>query len=411
MKGRGWMKGTKEMKRYQLIVIGGGRLGSVIAGQAATWGAHVALLDPGGEGEEDFFAYEGMVDVYKGNVRFLTEHEVEVAGQVRLAAKAFIIALEHVREVPEPASVATTGEVAEEPGWRQPPTKKWVVLGGTEHGIEWAQALARQGAQVTVVETGARLLPDYDPECLSILEASLRQEGVRVRCHTQVVKVVQRANKKIIQLQFDGLVEALETDEIVSADVSLPQVSSLGLAELGLTYKEGGVVTDSWMRTSCSHIYAVGTLVHGRPDCGVWLEEVRRVTMNALLGTKHRIDYSIAPRIVKTDPPLVAVGMSEEQVQQVDDGAQVWREQRMTGLIKLITRRDGEIAGIHAVGTEVDGPVEALRQAKRNRVYVDRPERFHQLLQQKRTSLFHSLPVWWGDWVDKGIRAYVRLRR
>lgn len=165
------------------------------------------------------------------------------------------------------------------------------------------------------------------------------------------------------------------------------------------------------MRTSCSHIYAVGTLVHGRPDCGVWLEEVRRVTMNALLGTKHRIDYSIAPRIVKTDPPLVAVGMSEEQVQQVDDGAQVWREQRMTGLIKLITRRDGEIAGIHAVGTEVDGPVEALRQAKRNRVYVDRPERFHQLLQQKRTSLFHSLPVWWGDWVDKGIRAYVRLRR
>jgi pyruvate/2-oxoglutarate dehydrogenase complex dihydrolipoamide dehydrogenase (E3) component len=375
MKGQGWMKGTKKMKRYQLIVIGGGRLGSVIAGQAATWGAHVALLDPGGVGEEDFFAYEGMVDVYKGNVRFLTEHEVEVAGQVRLAAKAFIIALEHVREVPEPASVATTGEVAEEPGWRQPPTKKWVVLGGTAHGIEWAQTLARQGAQVTVVETGARLLPDYDPECLSMLETSLRQEGVRVRCHTQVVKVVQRANKKIIQLQYDGFVEALETDEIVSAD------------------------------------YAVGPQVHGRPDCGVWQEEVRRVTMNALLGTKHRIDYSIAPRIVKTDPPLVAVGMSEEQARQEDEGARVWRGQRMTGLVKLITRRDGAIAGIHAVGPDVDGPVEALRQAKRNRVCVDRPERFQQLLQQDRTGWAHSLPVWWGDWVDKGIRAYVRLRR
>jgi glutathione reductase (NADPH) len=293
--------------------------------------------------------------------------------------------------------------------------------------VEWAQALARQGAQVTIVEAGDRLLPGYDPDCLPFLEKALSQEGIRVRCQTHVVKAIQRADKKIVQLRFDGWVEALETDEILLSEADPPQVSQFGLERLGLAFIEGCLVTDEWMRTNSRHIYAVGAGVFQRPDCGYWPEEVRKVTLNALLGMKLGIDYSSAPRVIKTEPELVAIGMSEKQAKTGGNGIRVWRgyltpegewaeeASSAAGLVKLIADDHGTILGIHAVGMGVSSRIQGLREANRHKEKIFHLRRFRELLRRdpapSRGVWRHSLRFRLEDWVEQGIRACVRLQK
>lgn len=414
------------MKQYQLIVIGSGKLGLAIANQAVKWGAQVALLHQSEEEGQPLIGSEG-VDVYSGSVRFVTEGELEVDGGMRIGGRSIIIALEPIRRIPEIDGLAELGKKLDDEGAkRRPLAKKWMVLGGTTQGVEWAQALARQGAQVTIVEAGKKVLPDYDPDCRAVLEKVLWQEGIRLRCQTDVVKVIQRANKNIVQLRFDGLVEAVETDELLLAEVDLPNMAALGLDSLGLELKQGRVIADRAMRVS-RQIYAVGEGVAQRPLGRFWPEEVERVTLNALLGLTLAIDYSSMPRVTKTNPALVAIGMSEEQARNEGKRYRVWHRVLTpdgewveefpsdTGRVKLITDEDGTILGIHAVGQELSTRLAALLAAKRHHKKITHPRRFQELLQWDSTDSHrvwnHSLRFRLEDWIEKGIRVCVRLRK
>lgn len=68
--------------------------------------------------------------------------------------------------------------------------ERLLVIGGGPVGCEMAQAFARLGSSVTLIEAARRLLPREDPDAAAIVASALRRDGVDVRLARRAVKVV-----------------------------------------------------------------------------------------------------------------------------------------------------------------------------------------------------------------------------
>jgi pyruvate/2-oxoglutarate dehydrogenase complex dihydrolipoamide dehydrogenase (E3) component len=103
------------------------------------------------------------VDVFRGEARFVSPHEVDVNGQ-RLRARNFVIAtgsraavpkIEGIDEVPYFTNETIFDDLKEKP-------ESMIVLGGGPIGCELAQTFRRLGVEVTIVQRGDQLLPRED---------------------------------------------------------------------------------------------------------------------------------------------------------------------------------------------------------------------------------------------------------
>lgn len=82
-----------------------------------------------------------------------------------------------------------------------------VVIGGGTVGLELAQAFARFGSQVIVLEAAGRLLSEEEPEAGELLAQVLREEGLGVRLAAEVRTVDHSGDAFTVELA-DGPVRA-----------------------------------------------------------------------------------------------------------------------------------------------------------------------------------------------------------
>jgi pyruvate/2-oxoglutarate dehydrogenase complex dihydrolipoamide dehydrogenase (E3) component len=276
--------------------------------------AHIAGIE-----DEDVLADEG-VRVLRGRARLTsTRGEVSVDGD-RLRAPLLVLAsgsgpaappVEGLDQVPYLTN-ETVFDLDALPG-------RLAVLGGGAIGCELAQAFARLGAQVTVVEVADRLLALEEPETSEVVTAALRADGVTVHTGTKVVRAASAGDGVVLTLD-DG--RTVEADRLLVAAGRRAGTEGLGLDEAGVRTERGYVVTDERMRTSVDGVYAVGD-VTGRLQLTHAADEMGRVAVtdafSRLPGAKFRAAWT--PWAVFTSPEVGRVGMTE--VQAAEHGGRV----------------------------------------------------------------------------------------
>lgn len=144
---------------------------------------------------------------------------------------------------------------------------KVVCIGGGLLGLEVAGAVARQGADVTVLEGLDWLLPrQLDAQASAILKQKIEDLGIKV-----IVPALTKA------LLGEGRVEVVELADGQTLPVDLVLISTGVSANLELAKSAGltvnrGVVVDERMRTSNPDIFAAGDLIEfqGR-GYGLWM--------------------------------------------------------------------------------------------------------------------------------------------
>src|SRR5919201_2004514 len=133
------------------------------------------------------------VDVFRGEARFVSPHELEVNGQ-KLRAKNFVIAtgsravipkIEGIENVPYFTNETIFDELKEQP-------ESMIVLGGGPIGCELGQALARLGIKVTIVEYGQQILGPEDLDVAEFMQKRLEGEGIEVQHCTEAKRVSMR---------------------------------------------------------------------------------------------------------------------------------------------------------------------------------------------------------------------------
>ena len=253
------------------------------------------------------------VDVFIGEGRFTGSGTLDVAGQ-RLRFARAVIATGARASAPPIPGLPESGYLTNETLFTLTdlPTRL-AVIGAGPIGCEMAQAFARLGSRVTLVETKRQVLPREDAEGAALVLSALRSDGVEVRSGVKVRSLRPGARSKTLVLDAEGEAQDLEVDEVLVAVGRAPNVEGLGLEAAGVTTGRGGVVVDDFLRTTNRRILAAGDV------CSVFkfthaADAMARIAIrNALFFGRSRTSALTVPWCTYTSPELARVGLSKKE--------------------------------------------------------------------------------------------------
>jgi Pyruvate/2-oxoglutarate dehydrogenase complex, dihydrolipoamide dehydrogenase (E3) component, and related enzymes len=256
--------------------------------------------------------------VYRGDAQVVTRGIVEVRHDGithRLEAKNLVVAVgSRSKAPPVPGLDAIHCWTNREATLARELPKSLLVLGGGPTGCELAQAYARFGVPVTIVQSGDRLMPTDHPRNSATVTEALREDGVEVRLGARAVGARAgggRDGAHAIDLS-DGTVA--EGHAILLAVGREFPIDDLGLECYGVdTSGRTPFPRDGRLRI------ADGLWVIGDP-AGPELHTHQahyqgEVAIRMALGDPVVPDYRALPRASYTDPEAAFVGVSLEQAQ------------------------------------------------------------------------------------------------
>lgn len=295
----------------------------------------------------------------EGKAVFISPTEIEVNGE-KLQAEKFIIATGSTANVPPIEGIQDVGYITHTEALKlEKQPKELVVIGGGAVGVEFAQMYSRFGTRVTILQRAERILPFAEQELTDQLIKVLTGEGITIHTNAEVEGVRKENDRKILTVVIDGKSEEISGDEILLAAGKTPNTKGFGLDKAGVKInKEQAVDVNEFFRSSKANVFAVGD-VAGLP---LRLEttagrEGTFATENALSGTKKSIDYNTVPYTIFTDPQIASVGFTEEQ-QMSETGVCACRTISFTHVPKahVIRRTEGLIKmGIDPKSQEILG--------------------------------------------------------
>ncbi len=188
-----------------------------------------------------------------------------------------------------------------------------VIIGGRAQGVEIAQIMARSGVEVVLLQRSPRLLPDEEPEVGLFLRDILVDDGVKVFTGVSV-RGVKRIGEEIkIYYEVGGVEHVERADYIYLATGRKPLLDGLGLDKIGVKVSPSGfIVVDDYLKAA-EGVYAAGDCINGYMLESVAAREGYVAALNAL-GASIKMDYSVVPRAVFTDPEFARVGMTEKEL-------------------------------------------------------------------------------------------------
>jgi pyruvate/2-oxoglutarate dehydrogenase complex dihydrolipoamide dehydrogenase (E3) component len=172
-----------------------------------------------------------------------------------------------------------------------------LVLGGGPVGCELAQFFQRAGSQVTLVQSGSRLLARVDADAAELVDRALREDGVDVRLGATAERFTRNS-----LLLAGG--DELGFDRVLVATGRRPNVA--GLEPLGLTISRRGVEVDERLQAG-ENVWAIGDVTGIAPFTHVGKYHAR-IAAYALAGRDVRADHRAIPATIFTDPQVATVG-------------------------------------------------------------------------------------------------------
>ena len=338
--------------RYNLVVIGAGPAGLIAAIGAAGLGAKVALIERHAMGGDCLnvgcvpsktllaAAFAGLdsgaalarvravraaiaehdsvqryraagVDVFLGEGSFISATSVRVAsdahGDATLQARKVVIATGARAALPPIPGLAESAPLTNETIFELATApKRLAIIGGGPIGCELAQAFARLGTQVDLVELLPRLMPADESEAAELVASALRAVGVQLHLGAGLKKIGRDASGRTLHLESGA---SIVCDELLVAAGRQRNLEELGLDAAGIRWDaKHGIEVDAQLRTSARNVFAIG-------DVGSRLQfthhadaQARIVLRNALFLGRARADTLVVPWCTYTKPEVAHVG-------------------------------------------------------------------------------------------------------
>jgi len=302
------------------------------------------------------------VDVIFGRGRFVSPHAFAVDGRT-LTARAFVIATGSRPAVPPIPGLPDVRYLTNESVFSlAEPVPSLVVVGAGPVGCELAQAFARLGSRVTLVDGAERVLPREDADLADVVQRSLAADGVTLHLRTNMEAVAASADGIDATLRAPGStpLHVHATHLLLAAGRKL-NTDGLGLEAAGVAMQADRIVLDAHLRTSMRHIYAIGDAAGGAQFTHVAEHHAGVVLRQALFRMFWSRPAAVIPWCTFTAPELARVGVSEAEAQRQGLDHRVWRfsfadvdrartDVETAGFAKLITAADGTILGAGIVG-------------------------------------------------------------
>jgi len=197
-----------------------------------------------------------------------------------------------------------------------------LILGGGAVGCEMAQAYASFGAQVSLVEGSHRLLAKEEEFASDDVRAGLEEAGVGIFCGGKVQEARRPEPGGPVTLVLEDGTE-LEGDELLCATGRVPNTDELDVAAAGVELDARGFlpVDDELRVAGGDGLLAVGD-VTGRVLLTHMGKHQGRQAADVILGKPAGLraagNDAGSPRVIFTDPQVAAVGLTLQAAQEAN---------------------------------------------------------------------------------------------
>lgn len=253
------------------------------------------------------------------------------------------------------------------------------IVGSGYIATELAGVFRALGSEVTIFVRYDSVLRSFDPMLQEKLLVQMRQDGIRV-VSSAVPSALERQPGGLVLVTRDGRRHP-EVDELVWAVGRGPNVSGLGLEDVGIeTDDRGFIKTDKYQETSLPGTFAIGDVTGREALTPVAIAAGRRLS-DRLFGAMpgRHLDYQTIATAIFTHPPIGTVGLTEPQAREQYPDGQVrvytsefvpmyyaLMERKVRASMKLITVGDDErVVGCHVIGDGADEMMQGFAVAIR----------------------------------------------
>ena len=408
------------MKKYQLIVVGGGPGGYTAAFRAAELGMTVAIVDDNDLGGvclnwgciptksllknaevfeliNDASSYgieigkpkvhfdkiidktiqarkrlsKGLhfqvrklgVDFFPGFASFINQNSIEVDGNT-LHGDTFIIATgskaKHLQSLDHSSkNVMTAKDIF---NLKKLP-KSMTIIGAGAIGVEFAYFFNAFGTSITLLEAQENILPNEDLEVSQWMHKVLKRKKIDIQTNTLATEI---------------------NDEYVLVSIGVEGNSrGFGLNKIGIEIGPNQhIKVDKDGKTNIDNIYAVGDVV-GPP----WLAHVS--STEGLYVVEHisklnpkKIDYNCIPACTYSKPEIGSIGLSQEMLDKdgidykvvksfFNANGKAVASSSTEGFIKILVSKDNYVLGAHIIGSNATEMISEFSLAMRNKLSVE----------------------------------------
>lgn len=311
-------------------------------------------------------SYGDSVTLIRARARLTAEGKVALDDGRTLTAQAIVIAtgarpyMPPIAGIEDVAVLDSTSAMA----LAQQP-RSLLVVGGRAIALELGQMFSRFGTQVTILQRSARLIPEHEPEVSEALAEYLREAGLAIHTGVSLSTIREERGTKVITARVNGVSQEFRAEQVLMATGRTPNTRDMGLAEAGVILDARGFIqVDDHMQTSRPGIYAAGDVTN-RPQLVYVAAAAGGIAAeNALNGNRQRLNLTVLPDVIFTDPQIATVGLTEAQAVARDYAVKTTvlplayvpralaaRETR--GLFKLVAEQGSDrLLGAHILAAE-----------------------------------------------------------
>jgi pyruvate/2-oxoglutarate dehydrogenase complex dihydrolipoamide dehydrogenase (E3) component len=275
--------------------------------------------------QKNFHMFDAVdtVTIVTGTASFLDSNKVEVtAGEDRLTitAETIVIGTGSVPVIPDIPGLRSSAHLVTSTDLLRTTDlpERLAIIGGGYLGLEFAGMYAQFGSEVTVLESYPKFFGREDDDVAEAVIGILRDQGITLISNAHISRIEDGIEDATLHYEVGGQTKTLQADTILIATGRTPATEGLSLERAGVEVNEkGAVVVDEYLRTSRSHIFAVGD-VNGGPQFTYISTDDHRIVIEQLLGDGSRstADRRAVPHTVFITPPFSTVGMTEVEARE-----------------------------------------------------------------------------------------------
>jgi len=335
------------------------------------------------------------VDVYRGEARFRSPHEVEVDGTIlrgrfiviSAGSRAIVPPLEGLDQIRWFTNETIFDKLDFTP-------KSLLVVGGGPIGCELGQVFQRLGVQVTLCQRAPQILEREDPDVAATLRTRLEDEGMTIRTNRTVARFFPRSGRAVAVLEPTGAesgvgAEEIEVDAVLLAAGRTPNIEKLNLEAAGVRFNRRGVEVNAHLQTSQPHIFAGGDIAGGLQFTHLADHHARIIVENIIrsmvaplrwFGLLAKADTRVLPWATYTGPEVARVGLNETEAKKAALEHDIFRvslehvdryilERETEGFVKVIAaKKTGAILGATIVGESAGELIHEFALAMKNKI-------------------------------------------
>ncbi|HSA65264.1 MAG TPA: FAD-dependent oxidoreductase, partial [Nitrospira sp.] len=196
--------------------------------------------------------------------------------------------------------------------------RRLAVIGAGPIGCEMAQAFARFGSQVYLIEAMHGILPNEDRDASQLVEQELIKDGVTLLCCGKDLQVSRSDQGKRLTVDSHGQRYDITVDDILVGAGRTPNVEGFGLETAGVKFDAKGVSVNGRLQTSNPKVFAAGDSCSRFKFTHAADAMAQIVVQNALFPHPFGLGYASADKLLipwctYTDPEIAHVGMYEKE--------------------------------------------------------------------------------------------------